>query len=223
MLSVMTVVSMPSLHQLPRRQPGALQERPRLVGEHRDLLALLRGGANHAERRAVTGGRQRAGVAVREDPRGLRHQRRAVRAHRPAALHVLVVDRLRLDFEAPLDLVDRVAALRGGGERLLHALDRPEQIHRGRPRRGHQVADLLELGGELLGAGRRAAAHAERDAHRGRHANRRRAANHHRLDRLRDVFRRLAGDVDLGCRQLPLVDHHDRVVFPFNRRQHFRR
>ena len=29
-------------HELPRRQPRALQERPRLVGEDRDLLALLR-------------------------------------------------------------------------------------------------------------------------------------------------------------------------------------
>ena len=37
MLSVITVVSMPSLHQLPRGQPRALQKRPRLVGEARAM------------------------------------------------------------------------------------------------------------------------------------------------------------------------------------------
>ena len=55
------------LDQLPRGQPRALQKRPRLVGEHGDLLALLGGRANHAERGAVAGRRQRAGVAVRQD------------------------------------------------------------------------------------------------------------------------------------------------------------
>src|SRR4029079_11892552 len=39
-------------------------------------------------------------------------------------------------------------------------------------------------------------------------------------DRLRDLVGRLAGDVDLRRRQLALVDHHDRAVFPFDGWQH---
>ena len=64
------------------------------------------------------------------------------------------------------------------------------------------------------------APHAERDAHRRGHADRRRAANHHRLDGLGDVVGGLARDVDLGRRQLALVDHHDRIVFPLDGGQH---
>jgi hypothetical protein len=56
----------------------------------------------------------------------------------------------------------RLAGQRALGKRALHALDRPEQVHRGRPRRRQQLAVLLELGRELLGAGRLAARRAER-------------------------------------------------------------
>ena len=90
-------------------------------------------------------------------------------------------------------------------------VDRPEQIDGRRPRRRHQIAQLVELDGELLRALRLAPAHAERDAHRGRDANRRRAANHHRLDGARDFLRGLAANVDFLAGQLALVDHHDRV------------
>ena len=72
-------------HEFPGRQPRALQERPRLVGEHLPHLALLRGGANDAERRAVPGGRERAGVAVRQNARVFGHDVRAEPAHRLAA------------------------------------------------------------------------------------------------------------------------------------------
>ena len=110
--------------------------------------------------------------------------------------------------------------MRGLGKRPLHPFDRPEQIDGGRTRRRHQIAELLEFSGELLGPRRLAAPHPERQAHRGGHANRRRATNHHRFDRFGDVVRRAAGHVHLDRRQLALVDHHDRVVFPFDCRQH---
>ena len=69
MLSVMTVVSMPSCtsSQAVSREPcrnGRVSS-----ASTRDALAGLDGAANHAERRAVAGGRQRAGVAVRENAR----------------------------------------------------------------------------------------------------------------------------------------------------------
>ena len=95
-------------HQLPRGQARALQERTRLVGDDRDPLALLDGRADHAERRAVAGRGQRAGVAVREHAGAVGHHRRAVPAHRPAVGDVLVVNRPRFPLEPVGDLVGRL-------------------------------------------------------------------------------------------------------------------
>ena len=81
-------------HELPCRQACALQERSRLVGDHRHLLALLDGAANHAQGRAVAGGRERPCIAVRENPGAGRHHVGAKRAHRPAARNILVVNGL---------------------------------------------------------------------------------------------------------------------------------
>ena len=208
------------LHQLPRREPRALKERTRFIRKDRNLLSLLRRSSDHTESRAIARGRQRTCVAVREDFRLVGHKRRAIYAHRLAAANVLVVDRVRLGLEPLLELVHGGAALRGCGKRPLHALDGPEQIHCRRSRRGHQVAGLLELCRELLRARGAAALHAERNAHGRGDANRRGATNDHRRDGLGHFFGRLATHVDLGSRELPLVNHHNRIVFPLNRRQH---
>ena len=66
----------------------------------------------------------------------------------------------------------RPATLRRFGERALHPLDGPEQVHGRRTRGGHHVAGLLELDRELSGAPRGALPRAQRDPHRGRHAER---------------------------------------------------
>src|SRR5207245_829019 len=52
------------LKELPRRQARALQPGARLVGEDGDSLPLLDRGADDAERGAVAGGGEAAGVAV---------------------------------------------------------------------------------------------------------------------------------------------------------------
>ena len=157
---------------------------------------------------------------MRQDPRVGRHDLGAKRAHRAAARDVFVVNGLRLRVEPILDLIHRLPRLRRVGERALHPLDRPEQIHGRRTRPRHQLADLVELRREFLRSGRLALAHRERDAHGGRHANRRRAADHHRLDRARDLGAGLAADVDFLRWKLPLIDHHDRISFARNRRKH---
>ena len=59
-------------------------------------LPCLDRAANDAERRAVAGRRERAGVAVGQDRRVGGHDLRAERAHRPAAGDVLVVNAHRL-------------------------------------------------------------------------------------------------------------------------------
>ena len=202
--------------ELPRREPRALQERAGLVGKHLDDLPLLGRGADHAERRAVAGRGERAGIAVREDAGVLGHHGSAEPAHGLAALEVLVVNRVGFALEPILELVDRLSLAHTVAEAALHAIDRPEQIDRRRPRRRHQQAELVELDRELLRPLRLAAAHAEREAHRRRHANRRRATDDHRLDRARDFLRRLAADVDFLARQLALIDHDDRVGLPLN-------
>ena len=112
MLSVMTVVSMPS-----RTSSHAVSRAPCRNGRVSsantvDVLARLDRAADDAERRAVAGRRQRAGVAVRQDARVGRHDRGAERAHRAAARDVLVVNRLRFAVEPVLDLLDRLAGLR---------------------------------------------------------------------------------------------------------------
>ncbi len=207
-------------HEFPCGEPGSLQKRPRLVSEHNDCLALLDGTANDTERRAVAGRGQCAGIAVRQDARVGGHHRCAECAHGAAARDVLVMNQLRVTVEAIFDLLDRLADLRAGGKRPLHPIDRPEQIDGGRTRAGHQLADVVELRGELLRPGRLAFPDPDRDAHGRRHADGWRAANDHRLDGACHLSGRLAAHVDLLRGQLALVDHHDDIVFPGDGGQH---
>ena len=86
---------MPSTWQLPRGEPRALEPGPRLVDPHGDVRVAGRGRADDAERRAVAGRREGAGVAVREDAVAGLEQRGAVLADAQAAVDVVVVDRLR--------------------------------------------------------------------------------------------------------------------------------
>ena len=149
------------------------------------------------------------------------HERRAVRAHGAAARHVFVVDVAGFLLEHALDLVDRRAGLhhtarrcrfiRSMAQNRLTAVGRVAAITS--HSRWNSVANcLVPL--------RRAALHAQRQAHGGGDADGRRAADHHGLDGPGDLFRGLAGDVQLRRRQLALVDHHDGVVFPLDGRQH---
>jgi len=67
-----------------------------------------------------------------------------VRAKRPAAVNVLVMDALRLEDQPLLQLVDGAAALRLVREHALHPLDRPEQIHRRRTRAREEIRECTE-------------------------------------------------------------------------------
>ncbi len=64
MLSEITVVGMPSFISSHAVSREPCRKRTRLVGVDVDFLALLDRGADHAQRRAVTGSRECAGVAV---------------------------------------------------------------------------------------------------------------------------------------------------------------
>ena len=82
--------------QLPGGQPRPLEQRPGLVGEDADGLALLVGGEDHGQGRAVVGGGQAAGVAVGQDPLPRLDQAGAVAADRAAHRPVFLVDRVGL-------------------------------------------------------------------------------------------------------------------------------
>src|SRR5207302_350453 len=113
----------------------------------------------------------------------------AERADRPIRRQVLLVDRLGLGLEIL---------------RALHAIERPEEIHRGRP----------ALAQHRVGLGR---AFAEHDAEGGGAADRRRAAHHHVTDCLRDLLGRAAGDVDLLVGEEALVQKLEAVAAPADR------
>ncbi len=201
------------LHQFPRGQPRALQKGARLVGVDVQLLALLDGRADHAQRRAVPAGGQCPGVAMRQHAAGRGKQRGAVTAHRFVGGDVFQVHALRFGDHFLPDAVDREFA-----ERLklvFHALDRPEQVDRRGPRGTHRVADFFESAPQFADVSRLGIAHAQRNAHRCRYADRRRAAHGHIADRLRHLFIVVAGDVGLFGRQLALIDKAHAFVGPF--------
>ena len=140
-------------HQLPRGQPGPLQERTRLVGEDRDALALLDRGADHAERRAVAGGGQRAGVAVGQHARAVGHHRGA--EARPCVRQLATssswIARASRSSRAAISSVDCPACAASANTRFMRSMAQNRLTAVGRVR-GHHVAGLLELDGELLGA-----------------------------------------------------------------------
>jgi hypothetical protein len=69
-----------------------LQARPRLVGEHVDLLAGFGSRADHSERCAVSSGRECAGVAVREYGRDVWNQRRTLASLMPTSAAINRID-----------------------------------------------------------------------------------------------------------------------------------
>src|SRR5579862_924660 len=71
----------PILLQLPRGQSSALKKRTRLIGEDVDLLSSADGGADHAQRRAVSGSGECAGVAMREYGFAIGNQRLTVSSY----------------------------------------------------------------------------------------------------------------------------------------------
>ena len=122
----MTVCGIPAVSQLPRGQPGALEQRPRLVDPNvRQQVALPRG-EQRADGAAVSAGREAAGVAVGERTRPGLEQPGGVAGHAPAALDLVGVNRPRV-------LRRRVVA---------HLVECPAEVDRSRPRRAKHALGL---------------------------------------------------------------------------------
>ena len=173
--------------ELERGQARPLEQRPCLVDPHMRHSSPLRGRPNRTDRRAVAARREPARVAVGQDPGGRRHELGGVGAHR--------------DAPGDLVLVDPPRAL--GGRIGPHLVERPAEVHRRRPRRGERLVGGVEV--VALPGG-------ERQAVRGGDADRRRAAHRERPDRLGELRRIGAAELDHLVREPPLIEDDDRVV-----------
>ena len=170
--------------ELPGREPRALEQRPRLVDEHVREQPALPGGAERSHRGAVAARREAARVAVRQRSGARPEQVGGVRRHPPAAIDLLAV-------ECPRTLRRRVVA---------QLRERPSEVDRGGPRR--EEGPLREV--DVLTPKR-----CEREAVAGGDTDRGRAPNRHDADRLRDLVRRRARELDLLVGKPALVEEDD--------------
>jgi hypothetical protein len=195
-------------HQLPRREPRALQKGPRLVGVDVDLFALLHGSADHAQRRAVAAGGQCAGVAVGQHAAFVRQQRAA---EAPMALQAAMSSSYMACASARILSCTVAMGVSGAkpAKQLLHAVDGPEQVHRRGPRSRQPRADLFELGLEFFGRFRGGLGRAQRNAVGRRNANGRRAAHDHGDNHLGHLLIVGGEYVALFEREPGLVDEAD--------------
>ena len=123
-----------ALLELPRREPGPLQQWPGLVGVHLGGQALLVQREQDRQRRAVAARGEHAGVAVRQHAGALAQrgeQLGAVPTDRRALGAIRFVNRLRLGEQAFGELGGRQIIVDRTDHRP-HPIERPEQIDRGR-------------------------------------------------------------------------------------------
>ena len=116
------------LHQFPRGQARTLQSRPRFVYPDMQRVALFPGRAHHTQRCAIIDRCQRTRVAVVQNVGAVRHHRRAVGAHAPVDLNVLVGKALCLGQQGGRDVVQWCRV--GVARQLQQPARGPRQIDR---------------------------------------------------------------------------------------------
>ena len=195
-----------------------MQKWPGFVGEDVDLLALLDGGADHAERGAITSGSKRPGVAVGENPAFRGHEGCAVASHGLISGDVFGVHAFGFVDQFLLDLLEGADAQ--ALEFLCHATNRPEEIHRGGPRFTQDDAGLVEVALQVGNGFGCRVLDGKRDAHGGGHADGGRSAHDHGYDHVGDLL--MSGAVDVGFfgGQLRLINEAYAVVGPFEGLNH---
>jgi len=183
----------------------ALQKGPGFIGEHVDLLAGFDRGTDHAQRGAVSGGGQRARVAVRQHGLTVRYQRGTVAPDGHAQRDIFLANLLRFVNHAFDDFLAGFA--RQARAQAAHPVDGPKQVDSGWTGSRQRVTDRLEIG-LLLDA--------QRHAHRSGDPNGGSSANHHGLDRFGDFLVGAACHEHLLARQHTLIDHDHAGGGPFN-------
>src|SRR4030043_1612856 len=207
----------PELAELPDSQARPLQEWPRLIHEDVDLLALLMSGPDDAGCRAVAGCGQSAGVAVGQDGISVGDQVLTEGTDLLVGFQILRFDGLGLPDQAKPERSARQELILSVD--TLHPLQSPEQVACGRPCPGQPFYGEVKLPVEIPG---RVGAHdTQRHTIGGRDPDGRGPANDHRLDGPGHFLVAPAFHVSFLEGKLPLVNHHDTVVLPFNRRPQF--
>src|SRR5438128_2852716 len=200
-----------ALLQLPGREPGALQERPGLVGEDVKRAALLSRREEDGQRRAVIRRSQAARVAVGQHALPVGDQARADAADFAAHLAVFFRDGQRF-LEKQTRQLRRGALFDERPHGFFESIERPEEVHGRRPARAEIVGHLLELGRVGAAVAPDKLLHAEDDAHGGGDADGGSATNAQRPNRLPDLFDGAAIAVDDLRWQLRLIDEPDMAV-----------
>jgi hypothetical protein len=192
--------------QFPGGQPGALQQRPRLRGDHVPEQPAPMQFEHHAEGGPADHRGQRAGVAVGEHPRPvpaqLGDQVGAAPGHRLGGRDLLVADQAGLGEHG----VETRGQQRRGASRLAG------QIHRRRARAlnsSYGLAELIVVRGEQPGG--------QRDAERTGDPECGCAADRQPPDRRDQVLDRGEPQHPQFARQRRLIDDLDRPVHPVDR------
>ena len=200
----------PRPQQLPRGEPGALEDRTGLTGDHVDPASLLVRAPEHAERRPIPRRRQHAGVAVREHPGAGLEERRPVLADPAVGLEIRAGQRVR-GVEQPLRERRRVVAR---ARDLEHPVDGPAQVHRGGPggaQDGRRAAHRPETFGQRAGA----AGVGRHDQAVGRGEADRRGTPHPQLaNRVGDLLPRPAPERPDLVGEPGLIEEAERSVLP---------
>src|SRR5215472_4126418 len=210
MLSVMSVSGMP-----PLCNSQAVRRAPWRYGRVSGTRTWSFRPCSNATRITPSGGK-RSGVALCHHLTFARHEFRAESPDGLIRRRFFEMDLLRF-FDHPLLDSRHVRSLcRKLGEPPLHALERPEQIHRRGTCLRKNIANLAEFASKRVHRFGRRMQHSQPSAHRRRDADRRRAANNHLANRFRDFAVVGAGVGNLLSRKPPLVQHHHAAVCPFN-------
>ena len=133
-------------HQFPRGEASTLQVRPRLVGDDRDMFALIDSTANDTESRAPnSSGRECSRVTMRQNSGIVCDHFPAKFRDHALGLDILVVDLFRLGLKDSFDLEYGLALGFRSPERDLHPVDRPKKIYCRRARFAEDVSSKIEF------------------------------------------------------------------------------
>ena len=194
------------LHEFPGSEPGALEERPGLVGKHGEPSPRVPRRRDHRQGGARAAGRQGAGVAVGEHVTGGEHAS-PVLADRQAEFAVFIVDRLCRMKQGCRECF-RGRILRQRVDHSDTPLNCPAEVHGGRPGGGEPFAPGEHVGPSRVGREPRADGLARGNSQpvAAGDADGRRPADPQACDRLHDRIYVMAGEPLKPARQERLVE-----------------
>src|SRR5438445_779434 len=176
----------PGMPELPGREPGALEHRPRFVDEDVQASPGFVGEIEGRERGSDPAGRERTRVAVGEHLGAVRDERQSRLPDPPTHGTVFFPDGRRLGLE-PLPDARAPPAVRRLRRDTRHAVERPAQVHGGGPRRREQPRQLVEPGEKAVARRRPQLPHARDETHRRRDPDERRTTQLQGADRVRTL------------------------------------